>query len=95
MPDIPKVDADRPDAGTSGASRPDAGPPEPNRPDAATGQSPEPIYAPEEIRPPVSEANSYGGGIDSADLPPTIPDDADGPGSAHDAEGWRAIETRP
>ena len=62
---------------------------------APADAAPQPVYAPEEVKPPVPEANSYGGGIDAADLPPTIADDAGGPGTAHDDEGWRAIETRP
>ena len=81
----------------SDVPQPDAKKPEPQKPEAAAqaDRALEPIYSAEEVKPPVPEANSYGGGIDSADLPPTIPDDADGPGSAHEADGWRAIETRP
>lgn len=81
-PGTPAADTSAPGTSVSGTS-------------ATSGETPASIYAPEEVRPPVPEANSFGGGIDAADLPPTLPDDADGPGSAHDADGWRAIETRP
>ena len=66
--------------------------PDPKRPDLS---APEPVYAPAEIEPPAEEANSFGGGVDAADLPALDGAEGTGPGTAHDDEGWRAIETRP
>lgn len=76
---------------------PDVPEPEAHQADATPSaeDAPQTVYSADEVKPPVPEANSFGGGIDAADLPPTLPDDDAGPGSAHDAEGWRAIATRP
>ena len=58
--------------------------PEADVPAPAADNAQKPVDSAKAVAPPVPEANSYGGGIDAADLPPTLPDDAAGPGSAHD-----------
>ncbi len=52
--------------------------------------TPDPVYAPEEVRPPDKAANSFGGTLDGADLP--VAPDEPNRGSAHDDAGWRAID---